>query len=120
MKVTLYKILISLILVFFFSCNKNAKFNKVKWNIEGDLKSFPNRENMLSDLIENQNLTGLYFEQITQKIGVPENKTSEENKIFFIIKTEYGTDIDPTYIKNLEIEFGKNGLVKKLKKTETN
>lgn len=94
------------VLLCLISCNSNAKFEKMGWNQKGDLNSYPNREKMLNDLMENHKIKGLKYSELVNLLGEPEiNKTSESLTAFYNIQTEYGSDIDPVYIKNLEISL---------------
>ena len=114
----IFKILLLLSFFLFFSCIQKSKFNKTEWNIEGDLKSYPNREKMLFDLTENNKLKGLTYKELVEKVGKPENSTNEINKIFYNIETKYGSDIDPIFVKVLEFKFNKDNLVTDFKITE--
>lgn len=115
MKNEIFKILLLLSFFYLFSCVQQSKFNKTEWNIEADLKTYPNREKMLLDLTENNVLKGLTYKQLLNKIGEPEKDNDKPNWIFYNIKTEYGNDIDPIYVKTLEFEISNDSLINNYK-----
>jgi outer membrane protein assembly factor BamE (lipoprotein component of BamABCDE complex) len=101
-------------------CNHNIPFDKAGWTIQNDTGLYPNRDRMLDDLIKNQQLKGLTYRQLIDKIGEPEkNLTGDSNTIYYNIITDYGSDIDPVYNKTLAIKFDGDGIVKDLKINET-
>lgn len=102
------------------SCKGNIPFDKAGWTIQGDLGLYPNRDKMLDDLIKNQNLKGLTYRQLIDKIGEPEkNEVGESNTIYYDIVTDYGHDIDPVYTKILEFKFDKDSIITDFKINET-
>jgi|SRR6267154_457228 len=86
---------IGAILILTTSCQQ--KFNSEKWKTEEDLRTYPFREAMLSDIVDNKKFIGLTFRQILDSLGQPTYLENEQ--IFYSIKTDYGTDIDPVYTK---------------------
>ena len=97
------------------SCNPNIKFDKVGWNQKGDLNSYPNREKMLNDLMENHNFTGMNYSELLNLLGEPENYSDiEAGVIYYNIITEYGSNIDPVNVKNLKIKLDENQKVEKI------
>jgi outer membrane protein assembly factor BamE (lipoprotein component of BamABCDE complex) len=101
------------------SCKDKIPFDKAGWTIQGDLGLYPNRDKMLDDLIKNQNLKGLTYRQLIDKIGEPEkNEVGDSNTIFYDIVTDFGHDIDPVFIKSLEIKFDKDSIVTDFKINE--
>ena len=95
------------------------KFEKNGWNQKGDLNSYPNRESMLKDLTGNHKLKGIAYPKLIDLLGLPENYSDEEfNTMTYNIVTEYGNDIDPVYIKNLEIKLAKDSIVENYKIVE--
>ena len=105
-------------IVLFVSCKQNVKFNKAEWVIVEDCNTHPNREKMLIDLTENHKLRGLTYKQLIDKIGKPEKDESNTNSIFYEIVIDYGMDIDPVYVKNLEFEFNKDSIITGFKISE--
>ena len=102
-KLTFTLLSISLVL---FSCKNDIKFEKSGWNEKGDLNSYPNRERMFNDLMKNYKIKGLKYSEIVNLLGEPEIETTSENIIAkYNIVTEYGSDIDPIYVKDLKISL---------------
>ena len=98
--------------IFFASCNANEKFDKAKWQEQGDLKIYTYRKSMLNDLTENYKLTGLSYKQLINLIGEPENYNDKEKDIvYYDIETDYGNDIDPVYTKTLQLKLTKDSTV---------
>ncbi len=101
-----------------FSCKNDIKFEKTSWNQKDDL-NYPNREKMLEDLTKNHKLKGMSYSKLIDLLGLPENYSDEEfNTVTYNLVTEYGSDIDPVYIKNLEIKLAKDSIVENYKTVE--
>ncbi len=67
---------------------------------------------MLNNLMNRHKLKGLTCKQFIDLLGEPENYTDEEpNTATYNIVTNYGGNIDPVYIKNLEVKFSVDSLV---------
>jgi hypothetical protein len=98
--------------IFVTSCNSNQKFDKAKWQEQGDLKIYSHRKSMLYDLTTNYRLTGLSYRQLIDLIGEPENyNDKEKNIVYYDIETDYGNDIDPVYSKTLQLKLTKDSTV---------
>ncbi|MDP4237967.1 MAG: hypothetical protein Q8904_00660 [Bacteroidota bacterium] len=94
-----------------FACS-NTKFEKTGWIYQSDVGMYPNRENMLKDLTENNTLKGLTYRELIAKIGPDENYNSGyDTCIFYSIMTDYGRNIDPVYTKNLVFKFNNDSVV---------
>ncbi len=64
------------------ACNTENKFDKMKWLQKSDVGQYPNRNNMVNDLVDNYKLKGLSYKQLVELIGDPEKKIIEvENEI---------------------------------------
>ena len=116
--VKMKKINLKLINILFFmlliSCNSNVKFEKIGWNKKGDLNSYPNREKMLNDLMENYKIQGLNYAELVNLLGEPENYSDDDaGVIYYNIITDYGSNIDPVCVKNLKIKLDKNQKVER-------
>jgi len=97
--------------ILLISCEK-PKFDKIGWSEKGDLGGYPKRKSMLNDLTENHKLKGIKHRELIELLGLPENYSNEEyNAMSYNIETEYGSDIDPTYSKDLQIKLTKDSLV---------
>lgn len=103
---------IILLVYFLASCNTNKKFDKVKWQEQGDLKIYTHGKSMLNDLTKNHKLTGLSYRQLINLMGEPENYSDKEkNIVYYEIETDYGNDIDPVYTKTLQIKLTNDSTV---------
>ena len=101
--------LLTIVTILLLTTSCQQKFNSEKWKIEEDLRTYPFREAMLADIVENKKFIGLPFAQIVDSLGQP---TSAENgQLFYIIKEDYGFDIDPVYTKDLVLTIDKDSLV---------
>ena len=89
------------------SCN--SKFDKVKWtkHIDGD---YPERDDMLDDLIKNNQLKGISYRQLVDLLGKPDYD-KDDNVYYYQIVVDFGHDIDPVYVKNLELQLNKDSVV---------
>lgn len=97
------------VILTFASCNQ--KFDKTAWNIRKDF-DYPNRALMVDDLLKNYKLKGITINQLFDLLGKTE---IQNNEAYYNIITDYGTDIDPVYTKNLEFTFNEKGRVEKFK-----
>lgn len=105
-------IIIALLFFSIASCNSNKKFDKVKWQEQGDLKIYTYRKSMLKDLTKNYKLTGLSYRQLINLIGEPEKYSDKEkDMVYYEIETDYGNDIDPVYTKTLQLKLTKDSTV---------
>ena len=95
--------------------NCNQKFNKSKW-IDGDGVNYAYRNSMVNSLLENYNLKGLNYQEIKTLLGEADGKDSTH--IWYDIKVDYGSDIDPVYIKTLILRMGEDSVVKDLEVKE--
>ena len=103
LKIYFYFSILCLILI---SCENDIKFNKTGWLKKGDLNSFPNREKMLNDLMKNYKIKDLKYSELINLLGKPEIRTTSESiSAVYNIKTEYGNDIDPVYVQELNISL---------------
>ncbi|EKT4500007.1 hypothetical protein JE954_002467 [Flavobacterium psychrophilum] len=108
------KLINILVFILLISCNSNVKFEKIGWNKKGDLNSYPNREKMLNDLMENYKIQGLNYAELVNLLGEPENYSDNDaGVIYYNIITDYGSNIDPVCVKNLKIKLDKNQKVER-------
>jgi hypothetical protein len=95
-------IFILTLLTILTSCENQLKFDSGKWKEYKDLDSYPLRELMLRDIVENKRLIGLSYKSIIDSLGQPENYVDKgTNELWYSVTTDYGTDIDPVYTKHL-------------------
>ena len=101
----------SILCIILISCESETKFDKFGWSKKSDLNSFPNREKMLNDLMKNYKIKGLKYSEIIDLLGEPEIRTTSDSfSAVYNIETEYGNDIDPIYVKELEISLNKDSV----------
>ncbi len=98
-----------LVLILGTSCDNQTTFDSEKWKIEEDLRTYPFREKMVDDIIQNKKFIGLNFSQILDSLGQP--TLLENMQIFYLVKTDYGTDIDPVYSRDLVLTINKDSVV---------
>ncbi|MEO5942162.1 MAG: hypothetical protein ABIP30_02270 [Ferruginibacter sp.] len=104
--------IIPLLVIALTSCSNDQKFEKAKWEEQGDLEIYPHRKYMLNDLTSNYKLTGLTYNELINLIGEPENYSGKEKDIvYYDIETNYGSDIDPVYTKTLQLKLTKDSTV---------
>ncbi len=93
------------------SCQQ--RFNSEKWKIVEDLRTYPFRDRMVADVVENKNFIGLEYKQVIDSLGHP--SSMRKNKIYYSIEVNYGADIDPVYTKDLVLTINKDSLVTEIK-----
>ena len=76
----------------------------------GDAMTFPNRKYMIDDLIKHHPLNGKTYKEIETLLGRPQGDNNNY-EIFYDVDVDYGHDIDPVYVKTLDIELSKDSIV---------
>ena len=90
-------------------------FDSKKWKAYKDLEVYPHRELMLRDIIDNKRLIGLRYQPVIDSLGQPENYTDKkENELWYPVTVDYGTDIDPVYLKHLMLTMNNDSTVGKV------
>ena len=102
---------IGIILILTTSCQQ--RFNSEKWKIEEDLRTYPFRDGMVADIIEDKTFIGLQYHQVIDSLGIPSG--IEKNKVYYSIEIDYGTDIDPVYTKDLVLTIDEDSVVTEIK-----
>ncbi len=114
-KIYFFLLQFGLLVLILFSCNKKEiKFDKSKWNEQTD-PLFPStyRLKMLNDLTSNYKLVGLKYSQLIGLLGVPDNQDKITSSYNIVL--DYGGDIDPVYIKELDFIFSKDSVITSFK-----
>jgi len=95
--------LLSLLL---FSCHEKKPFSTERWFAKDDI-FFTERKDVVEDLMTNYLKQGVCIEKIKDMLGEPVeiSRRRLQNHIFYEIETKYGSDIDPDWIKYLEIKL---------------
>ena len=102
--------------ILFLTAACQAKFNSEKWKVKEDLGTYPFRHAMVDYIIGNKNFIGLRYQHVIDSLGEPSGR--DKNKLYYSLKTDYGTDIDPIYIEELVLIFDKDSLVTEIKMEE--
>ena len=106
----IFKVLIITASSLLLGCNDivNIKYDKVKWDSVGDLRSYPYRERMLKDLTTHHQLRGLTYKQLIDSLGQPDNYYQDlDDSIRYDIVVDYGY-LDPKSGTYLAIGFNKD------------
>jgi hypothetical protein len=93
--------------LFFLICScSNSEFTREKWHEKNDF-IYVARKNIVEDLIKNHLNKNLCYEDLLELLGpkVTLSRRVNEEHIYFEIETKYGSNIDPRWIKYLEIEL---------------
>ncbi|WPU94186.1 hypothetical protein SNE25_01435 [Mucilaginibacter sabulilitoris] len=106
----LFSLLISLVVQGCHSVVFKQSFDKQKWNDKEDW-DYPQRNNVVDDLVKNHRLKGLNYKQLINLLGIPQGQSEDSAGIYYQIVMDFGNDIDPVYTKNLLIGFNKDSIV---------
>jgi len=99
-----------LFLCFLGSCANQIKFDKNKWQPNGETEQPPYyRREMLNDLLTNYKLVGKQYANIISLLGIPSFKDS--CNFGYNVIVDYGSDIDPIYTKTLDFVFSKDSII---------
>jgi hypothetical protein len=70
-------ILFSLLVVFLTACKHQAKFTREDWDY-GDGLTFPSRNNMIDDLLQNYKLKGMKYQEVIHLLHSPQLSSTTE------------------------------------------
>lgn len=91
----------------FLTLGCKSKFDSAKWNEKGvDWQWTDVREKMVDDLISSDTLSGMDTVQLYKLLGEPELVTDSSR--MFLVREKYTTNIDPDYIKYLNVTIVNN------------
>jgi hypothetical protein len=93
------------------SCESNLDFDSDKWKVETGLETYPYRERMLHDIVDNKRLGRLRYKSIIDSLGRPENYEIKNNELWYLVKIKYGT-LDPVYTKHLVLTLNADSTIK--------
>jgi len=89
-------------------CDNNQSFDSVKWQKKGvDWYLSDQREKMIEDLILSDTLIGLNKDAVIALLGEPE--IAGDLRLQYLVREKYGWNLDPKYIKHLQIELDDQG-----------
>ena len=116
---------ISFVLVMYitsmFACKlsspKPIKFDRAKWLDREDLRSYPYRDDMLTDLIKHHQIKGLTRKQLVDSLGEGENYEDSKDSLYYDIIVNYGY-LDPKSGKYLVIGFDRDSIANYFKVVE--
>ncbi|PZF71425.1 hypothetical protein DN068_19245 [Taibaiella soli] len=90
------------------------QFDKEKWNYQTDPAFPPDyRNRMVNDLTQHHQLVGLHYPQLIQLLDQP--SFIDSAAVSYELDVDYGRDIDPVYIKNLNFYLSKDSIVTSFK-----
>lgn len=97
-----------IVVLFSLSCNQQSEFNKTDWRFKDDMV-YPNRKKMIKDLTINHKLVGLRYSQLIELLGQP--NFHDSTSLTYTVDEDYGRDIDPIYIKNLNFIISLDSII---------
>lgn len=101
--------LISLLCLGLTGCHQKKKFDRQKWAY-GDGLSFPQRDDVIDDLLKNHHLIGLTYRQAIDTLGTAQGNDSLQ-LIYEIVDTRYTRHSGAAQVKNLILHFSKDSVV---------
>ena len=94
------------------SCNHDKKFDREKWGY-GDGLTFPQRDDIINDLLKNHKIKGLTYRQVYDSLGRPQGRdTLQLSYQITDNSSKYGRK-DPVHRKTLILYFSKDSIVTK-------
>jgi hypothetical protein len=90
-------ILFSLLVVVLAACKHHGKFTREDWDY-GDGLAFPFRNDMVNDLLQNQKLRGLKYQEVIHLLHRPQLSSTTE--MVYEIENNFEPG-KPRYVKNL-------------------
>lgn len=92
----------------FSACKR--KFNRAAWDDKID-RDYPQRNDMVDDLINNHKLKGLSYKKLVARLGPPEESMEDSAKVYYQVLMDFGSDIDPVHTKYLVFKLNKDSIV---------
>ncbi len=105
MKLLLRCLFVSLLLL---GLGCKQKFDKEKWSQKKEW-DYPHRNKMVKDLLKNHELKGKPFSEVRAMLGEPDDMDGKQ--AYYDIVMKYGSDMEPTYSKELAISFNADSVV---------
>lgn len=91
------------------SANKEEKFDKIKW-LTKEGNTYPYRDAMLKDLIDNYLVHGLKKDDLLDMLGEP-NRTNEGHLYYTLTQTHFANLPVPLRTKTLVVKLTKDNTV---------
>ena len=106
MKEIKYLVLICSMSLFFLGCQERKQFSTDKWFAKKDI-FYTDRKFVIEDLLDNHLIKGKCIEEIKSMLGEPVElaRRKLDQHIFYEVETKYGSDIDPKWVRYLEIRL---------------
>lgn len=92
-------------------CHKNQTFDREKWNM-GDGLTFPVRDMIVNDLVQNHKLKGLKYLQVRHLLRYPQYRDS--TKLSYEIIETHTNMLKPDHIKSLILYMTKDSVITKV------
>lgn len=124
-KITMFKyssvrmcIALAFITLALSACSKKEKFDRDRWN-DGDGLSFPYRDAMLKDLMQNQKLKGLTYKQAVRMLHEPQWNSYTDRSFQYEIRCKMDR-LDTVWAKHLILYLNADSVVSDFKVVEKN
>jgi len=97
--------LLAFILLSFFSCKQQKKFNQIQWKTRDDIVN-NHREQMIQDIQTNYLKKGMKLSEVEKLLGeIDLSDEADSIQLQYEIFVDYGFDIDPFETKTFVINF---------------
>ena len=88
-------------------------FERSRWDVARVEGNWAVREAMAQSLIGARSLIGLTRASLTAMLGNPEGYSSQEpGRAFYLIREDFGFDIDPVLVEHLVVTLGPDDVVR--------
>jgi len=92
-------------------CHSTAQFSTVKW-LSGDGIDFPERSDIVDDLVQTYKLKGMNYKQVQHLLGYPQGRDSVS--FYYQVESTYTNKLKHDHIKNLVFYMGKDSIISKV------
>lgn len=91
-------------------CNKSVKFDRQKWSYGNGL-DYPQRDDIVDDLIKNHHIKGLTYRQVIDSLGAPQQWDTLQVAYQILDNTSNYHRKNPVRKKSLILHFSKDSVV---------
>jgi hypothetical protein len=92
---------------------RTAPFERARWDLARVEGNWVAREAMGRHLVEARSLIGLSRASLTMMLGEPERYSPQEpGRAFYLVREDYGSDIDPVLVDHLVVTLGPDDVVR--------
>jgi hypothetical protein len=99
------------ILVTISGCRHEQKFTTVKW-LSGDGLDFPERDDIVDNLLQSYKLQGMTYKQVHHLLGYPQ--WSDSTSFYYQVLSTYTNKLKHNHVKNLVFYMGKDSIITKV------